>query len=690
MVEAFQNVVMRLAMCGLGVSLAAMALRSRPVRVAFARMLAIWRGLTVFGRLAVCSFLLVGILVGGDKTNSVGSLPPQQMAAPVERQGSDPCLTGLSANGNLADEMHLVQPQTTRTERRFANWNARGAWQDSFWLPFVEGWVFPHGSNHLSGVEVVSFGQLWTVPFGASAVASIGEPVSIVPGLSSFAYELTPSNSYRFAWTDAAINRDTNKLVSAALELFRNGDVSVTTNGVAAYLPRELPFQHNGFGQDAEWVTANFTNATEILAVGYPQWVDQQVGEGLTNGLYKFTATIHDDPPETVQLVVGDLSVAVTNAGEYIFLLEKGIDYEYGIIPFMTNVSYSALDDVPQTRGVVRGGMRSSSGDATRKWTVDGGYGNEPQTEYALGCVWWLPFFFGSPDVSHIGPEDETQTFTANFADCRQLPAASYLWTASDGLTVHSPDAQTTQITVDSMPSWAQASVSVTATIGDHELNSYLDGFTYGTNDTPQVHLSLDLPEGIVCGGGRQSMVATFHSDVETNGCVVLRCVSGLDKIEMWSAASNGVLVASSNCWAVTRSHTFTCYLQGKVQSDLEGVEFEYKFIPDEGDVRAATAKSTVFECYAQSIDNTHISGLNVVNPSFLNPQSNAVFRVQVSPATIPSSKIQWSVVSGTATFPSGSDGTEVDVLGSSGMVDLEVRVLGATDERMHFKSKVQ
>ena len=343
MVEAFQNVVMRLALCGLGVSLAAMALRSRPVRVAVARMLAIWRGLTAFGRLAVCSFLLVGILVGGDKTNSVGSLPTQQMVAPVERQGGDPRLTGLSANGNLADEMHLVQPQTTRTERRFANWNARGAWQDSFWLPFAEGWVFPHGSNHLSGVEVVSFGQLWTVPFGASAVASIGEPVSIVPGLSSFAYELTPSNSYRFAWTDAAINRDTNKLVSAALELFRNGDVSVTTNGVAyppseasaeggsmrgAYLPRVLPFPHNGFGQDDEWVMANFTNATEILAVGYPQWVDAQVGEGLTNGLYKFTATIPDDPPETVQLVVGDLSVAVTNAGEYVFLLEKGMDYE--------------------------------------------------------------------------------------------------------------------------------------------------------------------------------------------------------------------------------------------------------------------------------------------------------------------------------------------------------------------------
>ncbi len=74
MMEAIQNAVMRLAVCGLGVSLTAMALRSRPVRAAFVRMLAIWRGLTAFGRFAVCSFLLVGILVGGDKINSVNNL----------------------------------------------------------------------------------------------------------------------------------------------------------------------------------------------------------------------------------------------------------------------------------------------------------------------------------------------------------------------------------------------------------------------------------------------------------------------------------------------------------------------------------------------------------------------------------------------------------------------------------------
>ena len=390
-----------------------------------------------------------------------------------------------------------------------------------------------------------------------------------------------------------------------------------------------------------------------------------------------------DDPPETALLTVGDLSVAITNAGDYVFLLWKGVDYRIETRPFLANVVCSLMDDVPQTRS-------SAFPMSTGEWTQDGGYGLVPETECSPGLVWWMPSFFGSPDVTHIGPDCAHVVFAACFTDYVSPPAATYEWTASEGLVVTSPNSSTTEVYAVSMPSWAEAEMSVTAFIGAHELVSRLEGLTYGTNDTPQVHLALSVPEGIACGGTRQMLTAAFHSDVETNGCIVLRCVSGLDKIEIWSATSNGVPVSSSNSWAVARSHTFTCYLYGRDQSDLEGVEFEYEFIPDEGDVQTVTAKSTVFECYTQPIDNTHIAGLNVVNPSFLNPQSNAVFRVQVRPETMPSSKIQWGVVSGAATFPSGNTGTEVNVLGSSGMVDLEVRVLGTTDERMHFKSKVQ
>ena len=159
MAVIFQTALMRLALCGLATSLLVLVLRSRMARDTFARLLSIWRSLTAFGRVAVCSFLLVGVLVGGDKTNGVNNLPPQMMS-PMAQQGHGFWLTGLLVNGNLANVMNPVQSQTTFAERKTANWNIRGAWKDSLWLDFEDGWVFPWGTNHLSGVEVVSYGLL--------------------------------------------------------------------------------------------------------------------------------------------------------------------------------------------------------------------------------------------------------------------------------------------------------------------------------------------------------------------------------------------------------------------------------------------------------------------------------------------------------------------------------------------------
>ena len=296
MKELFQSVVMRLALCGLAVSLAVVVLRLRIVHIVGERLLSLWRLMPPLSRAVACSVLVIAA-DASIKTNGLLRLP------------SLPQMLHIAAN-----PPRVSRSPASFAARKAANWNVRGAWKDSFWLPFEDGWVFPLGTNHISGVEIVSYGEVWATPFG-DAVASLGVPVEIVPGLSVFGYEHTPSNSYRFVWTDAAINRDTNNLVTASIELFRDGGVCVTTNGVAAHLPRELPFEHHGYGQDDEWVAANFTNATEILAVGYPQWVDAQVGTGLTNGLYKLTVAVADDPPETTLLSVGDLSIAVTGEG---------------------------------------------------------------------------------------------------------------------------------------------------------------------------------------------------------------------------------------------------------------------------------------------------------------------------------------------------------------------------------------
>ena len=183
----FQTALMRLPLCGLAVSLALLLFRSRLVRDTFARLLSSWRSITAFGRFAVCSFLLIGILIGGDKTNNV---PPNMNLPLPQMQQGGVFLTGFTGLTGLSEallhtpsSLNPVNPvQNGFAERKAASWNTRGAWKDSFWLAFEDGWSLPWGTNHLSGVEVVAQGEVWPTPFDTNAVASIGVAVEIVPG----------------------------------------------------------------------------------------------------------------------------------------------------------------------------------------------------------------------------------------------------------------------------------------------------------------------------------------------------------------------------------------------------------------------------------------------------------------------------------------------------------------------------
>ena len=227
------------------------------------------------------------------------------------------------------------------TASAVSNWNRRGAWDDSFRLDFAADWVFPWGSNHLSGVEVLSRGEVWPRWNDTNRIAGLDVPLAIVPGLTQFSCARTADDSYLLAWTNAAPNRSTNVLASAAIELRRCGDRVVTQDGVTSAAVRELPFPRFGWGQDDEWVEHFFTNDfAAIESVGYTNWVDEIALEP-GNGFYKLTVTLSNAPPETVNLTVGEYSVAVTNAGDYVFLLEKGIRYPIGFSFLPEGVSYS-------------------------------------------------------------------------------------------------------------------------------------------------------------------------------------------------------------------------------------------------------------------------------------------------------------------------------------------------------------
>ena len=497
---------------------------------------------------------------------------------------------GKARQGIRAITRRIANVQPAGVEFFASNWNMRGAWRDSMKIEFENGWVFPHGSNHLESVEVMAWGEVRTRHDDTNAIASIGMPLAIVPGLTVFAQELTPSNSYRFAWTDAAAQRDTNTLVSAAIELMRNGDVIVTVDGEETRTARRLPFDHDGYGQDEDWIRANFANATEIIAKGYTNWVDGQVGENEENGLYKFTLSLAKDPPEAVRLAVGGYSLAVTNAGEYVFLLEKGVDYDYGTNPFMEDVVCGAVDDVPAENPRRRAVAQNV---ATRGWTVAGCFTNEMQSAESPGKICWLPTLCGSPDVAHIGPDANPMTFTAKLSDYCRTDVA-YEWTVSEGLTVAAPNAKTTEIEITSMPSWAQASLAVSARIGNHTLVSSLENLTYGTNTVPQVHIALNVPDALLLNSNETDFAKiakagwTFESDAPTSGILRVACTSGARKVKDSGLAGE---------WRVHGGEVlFGATLEGIETSEAVGdVKFRAEFASEDG-TEACVRGLTVIE----------------------------------------------------------------------------------------------
>lgn len=306
----------------------------------------------------------------------------------------------------------------------------------------------------------------------------------------------TADNAYRIEWIDAHPNRAADQTADASIVLHRNGDIKITENGVTTNIVRELPFAHDGYGQDESWVRSNLaclqelspslTNAEQILSVGYPAWAEDQVGIGLTNGLYLFTASFPEDPPETTQLYIGDYTVAVTNAGAYTFVLGKGTDYEFGTWPHIENVDYYLQDDLSESAELIT--PYWWDGENPGEWTLDGGWTwfYNPSVfngNYNPGYCCWMPTLKGSPDVTHLGAADFPMTFEANLVDHPRPERVSYHWSSPDEcLEIQNPTMRMTEVLAHSLPGYDRLQLSVTADVGGRSLSSSL-GATYGTND---------------------------------------------------------------------------------------------------------------------------------------------------------------------------------------------------------------
>ena len=196
-----------------------------------AQLFTCWRRMTPFGRIIALLAVGVSVLYGGGKTNDVARAISQSK----RRSASD-------------SDSQMVA--------RARNWNIRGAWDDSFDLTFTNGFVFPFGTNRLTTIEVCSQGCLRpsTTPFPVPhSPFPASSPLSLVPNHSSFSYEHTPSNTYRFVWNNVPFGRIPLGNLSIAtndfsIELFRNGDSVISSNGISRLVPYVCPGDWDGDG----------------------------------------------------------------------------------------------------------------------------------------------------------------------------------------------------------------------------------------------------------------------------------------------------------------------------------------------------------------------------------------------------------------------------------------------------------
>ena len=202
--------------------------------------------------LAICFSIAVAVaaMFGGSKTNEL-----LQVIFPFVPQVQQILSIPVSIPTNHVPIIAATSPRASATMPfRAVSWNRRGAWNDSFRYAFSGDWEFPFSTGHIDRGEVCSQGRIIPYYGSSNVIASVGVPLEIVNPITSFGCGPTDHNSYIFSWTNAVVGRVLHADVAnaesmdASIELFRNGDIAVTTNGITTLIPRIHPSDTDGDG----------------------------------------------------------------------------------------------------------------------------------------------------------------------------------------------------------------------------------------------------------------------------------------------------------------------------------------------------------------------------------------------------------------------------------------------------------
>ena len=261
-----------------------------------------------------------------------------------------------------------------------ADWLARGAYEDWFYIPASNWWARTAGGGWMENLRVLSFGGFQARGAGgawASCPPPFPQKISLAPMAnwhmltgreSLFWHAVTASNTLVMTWQNGLYARSHTNLVSFQAELFNDGSVAYRYDGSPAapddfVVPIELPFDLDGdglensidpdplaagpdaHGTNAEWYNTVCSNV--LAAVAHERdppnscaSVELTWREGVNSNAYYFVDVVAERGPAPIRFA-GDRT---SRLGNPVVVARAG---ETNRVPLLIGISYAVTSDTP-------------------------------------------------------------------------------------------------------------------------------------------------------------------------------------------------------------------------------------------------------------------------------------------------------------------------------------------------------